>query len=129
MAETMYDIYRHEAEMRGQEPLGSDELADAWQQYELDRASKHLIEVVQQRWQIQLHRSVGRTGGLAWLTSDHLEYLKGQSSQVWDEDIPATLFSWVEDLRFAEDIYVLVPADVHLAEVRTVVFIDPPSED
>jgi hypothetical protein len=129
MAETLYDIYRREAERSGEQPLGSDEVADAWRQYVFDRASEHRIEVVHQRWRIQLHHSVGRTGGLAWLTGDHLEYLKGQSLQVWDEDIPATLFSWVEDLRFAEDIYVLVPAEIHLAEVRTVVFIDPPSEE
>jgi hypothetical protein len=111
VAETLYDIYCREAEMSGDEPLSRDDLAVAWMQYEFDPASERLADVVRERWNINLHRSVGRAGGLAWLTGDHLEYLCAKRAGADpDEDVTATLYvGWVEDLRTAEDIFVLVP--------------------
>jgi hypothetical protein len=124
MAETLYDMYCRIAEMSHEEPLSSTDLADAWMQYEFDPASGRLAEVVRKQWQIGLHPTLYM--GLDTLTDDMLDYLhehgthywlsEGQVSDRWDGT--ATLYSgWVEDIRFAENIYVLVPDD-DLANLR-----------
>lgn len=117
MAETLYDMYAGIAKQAGEEPPSRDDLADAWMQYKFDPASERLAEVVRKQWQIKLHPSVG--SALDTLTDDMLEYLHEQGSNYWTDERQtssdrwngtATLFvGWVEDLRFVEDVYVLVP--------------------
>jgi hypothetical protein len=117
MAETLYEMYCRVAEASGDEPSGSDDLADAWVQYEFDPASERLAEEVKKRWQIKLHPSAG--SALDTLTDDMLEYLHEQGSSYWTDvkqtssdrwNGTATLFvGWVEDRRFFEDVYLLVP--------------------